>query len=183
MHESKKRKKRKKIRHKKELPVEVVFYSKKLKDSLHSKQWSNIKLAMYYKRKILCHQYESIKDLIQQLSSKFRSQNTSKKVRKKRIKPKCNPFFGNSNEVAAEELNQSFDNYNLQESVIEQNKIIVNHQLTTQYQEENTIVADLNNIIVNPVQDEQSIKKDINIYDCNIDISNITCYSSKILLS
>ena len=47
--------------------------------------------------------------------------------------------------------------------------------------EENPIVTDINNIIVNPLK-EPAPKQELNTYGPVCDISNITCYSSGILL-
>ena len=184
-----KSKKRKKSKIKRELPVEIEFYNKQLKDGLHDREWSVIKANLYNKRRIHCQSYEDMCMIARWLAARFRRKEPMRRRFPKKMMLKHNSFMGNSNEIATNQLNDAYNinNYDTTTniSVESYNMQHIYKELplteTGIYSEDNCIITALNNIIVTPLN-ETSAKKELNIYDCSFSISNITYYSSSVLL-
>ena len=180
-------KKRKKVKIKPDPPVEILFYNKQLKDGLRGRQWSPIKMKLFKRRKIHCMSYEDMLVTARWLASRFHKRKTLHRRGPKRITSKHNPFMGSPNKITIKQLLNSYNNSNTTNiSVTSHNieYIYTNLPLTETktYLEENYIVTELNNITVDPLNsNDTALKKELNIYDCSFNVSNITCYSSSVL--
>ena len=160
--------------------IEETFYLEQLNKHLSTKELQPIKKKIYRNRKIECKAYKDMLTFINQLDQKFdkskmdvRDPNKIKKVLKQDI------FIGSGFQTKIKQLHNNYVTANNNTASISQSHLKSIPLETTL--EELPIATNLNNIRVNQLN-EPAPKKKLNIHDCTCDISNISNYSSSVLL-
>ena len=158
--------------------IQEIFYRERLKELLIKKESRPIKKKKYGRSKIECKAYKNMFIVAAWLDKKFKhwKQLTNNTLSYRKIL-KRDLFMGS--------------NFQGQINQLRGIHTIINNTTTTSIPlkstplgvilEENPIVTEINNIIVNP-SNEPAPKQELNTYGPVCDISNITCYSSGILL-